>query len=52
MKIKKFSEEIKKLEKTCAQDKFPDKLDQLKNLKLFTIKPPGKINNALKLKNI
>lgn len=31
MKIRKFREEIKKLEKTCAEDKFPDKLDQLKN---------------------
>ena len=38
--------------KTTLAEQLQKKLDQLKNLKLFTIKPPGKINNALKLKNI
>ena len=31
IKIKKFKDEIKKLEKTCEQDKFETKLEQLKN---------------------
>ena len=37
IKIKKFKDEIKKLKKSCEEDKFETKLEQLKNKEVKTL---------------